>query len=85
MIELVRSDTCKTCDEVSTRLRELSVAHQVVAAVPGTDAHHVIREGDRIVAGNDLPPYLEELTRVIHDWNRFQSDACFVEDDGRIC
>lgn len=85
MIELVRSDACATCDEVSTALQDLSVSHQVVAAAPGTPAHHVIREGNRVITGDDLPPYLEELTRFVHDWRRFQSDACFLEDDGSIC
>jgi hypothetical protein len=39
-----------------------------------------------VVTGEDnLRAHLDHLRELMADWDRFQSDACYVEDDGTIC
>ncbi|PSQ96233.1 MAG: hypothetical protein BRD55_07190 [Bacteroidetes bacterium SW_9_63_38] len=51
--------------------------------VPGTPA---LRDDDEVITGEDaLREHLDELRDLMNDWDRFQSDACYIEDDGTIC
>lgn len=45
----------------------------------------VITNNDRVVSGIQIPGYIKELTRLLHDWQWFQGDACYVDDDGESC
>jgi len=91
MIELFRKPDEPEWD-LERRLQEAAVAHVVVevdAPPPELAAAGplpIIREGGIVVAGRaSLEAYLEELLRVVEAWNSFQSDACYVEDDGSTC
>ena len=91
MITLYRTENCTTCDQVEAALQELVVAHQVVdvdgqppAKVAGLD-FPVIEEGDKLVSGRDVTPYLSELARAAEQWRKFQTDACYVGDDPANC
>ena len=84
MIEFVRSPECATCAHVTSRLREMTIAHRVVAS-ESADDHHMLREGSRTVTRAELDSYLDEVSAFLHEWRRFQSDACYVEHDGTIC
>jgi len=45
----------------------------------------VIRDGKTTARGPDIPAFLDQLTRDMAEWSRFQSDACYIEDDGTVC
>ena len=46
----------------------------------------VVRDGDEVVAGEEnLLRYLDELRDLLGEWDRFGSDACYIEEDGSIC
>ena len=45
----------------------------------------MVRDGDRLVAADEIPAYLDELRRFMADWRRFQADACYIGDDGSPC
>lgn len=90
VIELYRSeDGSDLADRTEATLRRLVVGHTVhIVADPAdvpVDDLPVIREGDRIVPTAEIPRYLEELRRFMADWTRFQSDACYIGDDGSVC
>jgi hypothetical protein len=73
--------------EVEATLRDLVLAHRVVV---GSDAMApvplpAVREGDRWVGPSDMPAYVDDLRRLARDWRRFQSDACYVDEDGATC
>lgn len=86
MIELQRSADSPEADDIEDRLRDLVVAHKVVVVdADATDALPVIRDGGITARGSDIPAFLDQLTRDMTEWSRFQSDACYIEDDGTVC
>ncbi|MEW5854774.1 MAG: hypothetical protein AB2A00_38715 [Myxococcota bacterium] len=93
MIELLREPDSPAADHVEDALRELSVAHRVVVVQApaqlqalGEVTLPAIRDGERVVFGAEpLRAFLEETARLMERWQRFQSDACYVDDDGKTC
>jgi hypothetical protein len=45
----------------------------------------VITNNEKIVSGNDIPAYVNELKRLMRDWQSFQGDYCYVDEDGKVC
>ena len=92
MITLYRVSQCSACDEVQETLRELVVAHQVVdvaaerpAVIAGKELP-VIVDGDELVSGEAaLANYLSELSRITEQWRKFQSDVCYIDEQGNLC
>jgi hypothetical protein len=92
MITLYRVPQCNACDEVQEMLRELVVAHQVIdvaterpAVIAGKELP-VIVDGDELVSGEAaLTGYLAELTRITEQWRKFQSDVCYIDNQGNPC
>ena len=72
--------------DIERQLADLVVAHSVVttdATVPVTLP--AINDGDRWVGAEDLAQYITELRSDVALWRKFQTDACYVDDDGSIC
>ena len=87
MIELQRTADSPAADDIEERLRDLVVAHKVVVVdveASGADLP-VIRDGKLTARGAEIPGFLDQLTRDMAEWSRFQSDACYIEDDGTVC
>ncbi|NNF69931.1 MAG: hypothetical protein HKN01_09185 [Acidimicrobiia bacterium] len=89
MIELLRVDECPGCDDVADKLADLVIAHSVRTVTPaelppGAKAP-VIVDGDRTISGTELSAYLAGLGKLMADWDKFQSDACYIDDDGEVC
>lgn len=68
-------------DSIRAQLDELVVAYEVVEG----DTALVIEDGDRRISGDAIPGYLAELRDFVALWRKFQTDACYLEDDGSIC
>jgi glutathione S-transferase len=92
MIVLYRRPDDPWADEVQEALDEMVIAYEtesvpdadaLPADVPDTPA--LRDDGEVITGGAALRIHLEELRALMNDWDRFQSDACYVEDDGSIC
>jgi hypothetical protein len=84
MIEVRRPPESPAADAVVDALKELVVAHREVedSSLDGP----VIAEGDVVLTDPAaIAAYLEQLRSDMAAWNAFQSDACFIGDDGRIC
>ena len=46
----------------------------------------VVMDGDRVISGQHaLRDYLVELTREMEQWRKFQTDACYIDDEGKTC
>ncbi len=90
VIEVYRTEEgSELTDQVEETLRGLVLDHSIhvvpdPSAAPSADLP-AIREGERVVNPAELPGYLEELRRFVADWNRFQSDACYIDVDGKVC
>jgi len=92
MITLYRRPDDTRADEVQNALDEMVIAYETESVtsetalpsdVPETPA---LRDDGEVVTGETaLQTHLEELRTLMNDWDRFQSDACYIEDDGTVC
>lgn len=92
MIVLYRRPDDPWADEVQEALDEMVIAYEtevvrdaaaLPADVPETPA---LRDDEEVVTGEAaLRDHLDDLRVLMADWDRFQSDACYLEDDGSIC
>jgi len=94
MIELYRHVACETCAEIEESLKEMVIAHKVitvedgrsVSALPAQTRLPALKEKEKIVSGPEqVALYLKELQKFVTDWRKFQSDACYIDDDGSVC
>jgi glutathione S-transferase len=92
MITLYRRPNDAWADEVQTALDEMVIAYEtetvtVDAALPDDvpDTPALRDDGEVITGEAALRTHLEELEKLMNDWDRFQSDACYIEDDGTVC
>ena len=44
-----------------------------------------LQDGREIFTGPAIAPHLRELERVMAEWQKYQSDSCYVGDDGQAC
>jgi hypothetical protein len=88
MIELLHDPSSEASRRVAEVLAGMTVAHTVTndpEALPEGAEAPVIREGDRVVSGPEaIDDYLRELTAYLREWGRFQSDSCYIGDDGCV-
>ena len=90
MIILYREEKSPTADVIEAEFRELVLGYDRVvmdAAQAGNlfdETHNlpVIKNNERVVSGDDIPVYLKELTKLVHDWQLFQNHCCSVDDGG---
>lgn len=88
MIEL-RVPAARTTTDIDAerRLTDLLVAHTVtvVEHEPPHAELPVIVEGSRTITASDFESFLDDLSRDVAAWRRYQTDACYVDDDGSVC
>ncbi len=92
MITFFRIEGCRQSDAIQEALEEMSLAHQVVRLSSAGQRHAGLPEGISPPAllddGQCFEGYsailrrLEQLREFKADWERFQSDACYCDDDG---
>jgi hypothetical protein len=92
VITLYRSPDDPWADEIQEALDEMVIAYETETiadgATPPDDIPDLpaLRDEGKIVTGEaPLRAHLDDLRDLMADWNRFQSDACYIEDDGTIC
>lgn len=92
MVTLYRRPDDPQADDIQAALDEMVIAYETkivetpsrlpddVASLPA------LRDDDEVITGEDaLRNRLDRLRELMEDWNRFQSDACYIDDDGTIC
>jgi len=90
MIVLYREEKSPSADAIEAEFRELVLGYDRVVvdsaqAAKLFDEMHVlpvIKNNERVVSGDDVPAYLKELTKLMHDWQLFQNHCCSVDDGG---
>ena len=90
MIILYREEKSPSADVIEAEFRELVMGYDRVVVNPvqaaelfdETHALPIIKNNERVVSGDDIPVYLQELTKLIHDWQLFQNHCCSVDDGG---
>lgn len=92
MITLYRRSDSACADEVQEALDEMVIAYETEIRetedklpddVPTLPA---LRDDGEVITGEDaLDDHLESLRELMNEWDRFQSDACYIEEDGTVC
>ena len=89
MIRLYREVESVQADAIEAEFRELVLGYERVIiraeeAPKMFDGRSlpVITNYERVVSGEEIPAYIKELTRLMYEWQLFQSDACYIRDDG---
>ena len=93
MIKLFREMHSPQADTIEAEFHELVLGYDRVLITSnqavklfGTETTlPVITNNERIVSGVAIPAYIKELEKFVQQWRLFQSDACYVDDDGEIC
>lgn len=94
MIKLYRPRDCPACADIEATLQELVVAHRVITVeedklqndLDPEVALPAINDNGQIISGlAAISAYLKELEKFVADWQRFQSDSCYIDDNGQPC
>lgn len=72
MIKLYRKENSQQADTIEAEFREET-------SLP------VITDNEQVVSGQEMPDDLQELRGLRRDWQRSQSDTCYVDEDERFC
>ncbi|MFZ0389652.1 MAG: hypothetical protein WAN36_04260 [Calditrichia bacterium] len=95
MLKLIIKKNCPECLSISRKLEELNFAHQIQDIEESNDAEvknlpeqpappFFIDEGNLIAGKEAMIAHLEELKTFKLEWDRFQSDACYCDDEGNV-
>jgi hypothetical protein len=94
MIELYRPADCAECEEFEAALREMVIAHKVIAVESGAWPQSLLvqtplpalKDGQEVITGPEaIHSHLEMLARFMHEWQRFQGDYCYINPDRTTC
>jgi hypothetical protein len=90
MIKLYREEKSAQADIIEAEFRDLVLGYDRVV-IDSKDAQQrfgegmslpVLTDNARVVSGEEIPGYVKELTELVHSWRRFQSDCCYIDEDG---
>jgi hypothetical protein len=90
MIKLYRKEHSKQADAIEAEFQEIVLGYDRVV-VAEENARQMFGEGislpvitnnEKIVSGEEIPAYIEELQQLMNDWQKFQVDACYIGEDG---
>ena len=93
MIKLYRKENSAKADAIEAEFRELVLGYDRIVVdekgaaglfSPETNLP-VITNNEKVVSGDQIRPYIKELGRLMHDWQLFQGDYCYVDNDGETC
>lgn len=93
MIKLFRKENSPQANAIEAEFQEMLLAYDRVI-IDDKDAMNrfgaetslpVITNNEKIVSGEEIPAYIKELQTLMHDWQRFQGDSCYVDDKGENC
>jgi hypothetical protein len=92
MLTLYRPPDDSWADDIEAALDEMVIAYETTV-ISGeanrpddvSDLPALRDDGEVITGKENLREHLGHLRALMADWDRFQSDACYVDDDGEIC
>ncbi len=94
MTTLYRKSNCSFYDEIEEELKELVIAHSVINIENDESINRnykhtplpFIEDDGKIISGfEEMQRYLEELKKFVSLWRKYQTDACYINDDGETC
>jgi len=89
MITLYHKNDCLLCDEIEARFKELVVAYkktdQLTDAQKNIDLPFIVDDQEIVSGKQEIYKYLENLKETISEWQKFQSDSCYIDSKGKTC
>ena len=90
MITFYREEKCFDCDEMQETLRDMVAAYQMGNTAELAQSQRkklpLLLDGDKEISGHTaIRRFIEELKKVMMDWQKFQSDSCYLDDQGKVC
>ncbi len=89
MIIFYREEGCSKCDFVQKSLKEMHLAHKVVAVTaetdpivlpPGTAAPLLVVDDEKIQGDNNIIEHLEVLEKIKAEWDESMANSCQCDD-----
>jgi hypothetical protein len=92
MIKLYVKNNCPECDEIEEKFKDLVLAHKLI----NVDSENfdnsfdraelpVVQDEGKIIKGSkEIDKFLDEMENFLKEWNKFQSDVCYVDDNGYV-
>ncbi len=93
MIKLYRKENSPRADAIEAEFHDLILGYDRVV-VAEEDAKKTFGEGtslpvitnnEKVVSGENILAYLQELRQLMSDWQEYQGDSCYVNDKGKTC
>lgn len=93
MIKLFRDEISAEADTIEAEFRDMILGYDRIIIDPAEAAARfgpehslpVITNNDRVVSGEAITPYLNELQDLMLEWQAFQGDSCYVNENGKVC
>lgn len=94
MIELYRPHECSACADIEMALKEMVVAHKIVIVAANQKPEGLplgtplpaLKDNGQIITGQAaITAHLQALEEFVAAWQRFQSDACYIGENGKAC
>lgn len=74
---------CRSCLAVRERLDELAICYRDEPRRADDPKAHTLVDDDRVFRGHpDMHAHVDELGEFARQWQRFQSDTCYLDDCG---
>ena len=93
MIKLFRKENSSQANAIEAEFQDSLLAYDRVV-IDENEAKRmfgaetslpVITNNEKVVSGEQIPAYIKELQSLMHDWQQFQGDSCYVNDKGENC
>ena len=94
MIEFYRTKECPGCRQIEETLEGLRFGHKVHEVESTDDIERELPDGSRlpilidegkVYSGREnIVRHLEEVEAFKAEWYKFQSDACYCDDEGNV-
>ena len=92
MITFYKNPACPQCEETQEALENLAIAHKVVPVpteagrveqMPQGKRAPLLVDGDEMFEGHEaINRHFDELEEFVALWRKFQTDACYCDDEG---
>jgi glutaredoxin len=94
MITFFRRENCPACGAIEETLAELCIRHEITlvdreghgdrSTPEGTRPPVLLDEGQVYQGSGAILAHLDELAEFRAVWEKFQTDACYCDDEGNV-
>ncbi|KAA3610460.1 MAG: hypothetical protein D8M58_05390 [Calditrichaeota bacterium] len=90
MITLYKKKDCAFCDEIEAGFREIVLAYKIGNTLDLTKEEQgnlplIIENEKRISGKSAITAFLNDTKQLMTQWQKFQSDSCYLDGDGKVC